>query len=891
MDKPIEREVGLVEMAPIVRPAELGATELAAALAKFPCHFNWGLDEKAFNQKLDDNLKTCLTHLNSTPTDITVHNFLGFIYCFKRDYAKARTHFNQCQALRPADQVSLANLAYCYLRQGNTAAAQEKLHALQQMPTNDETRGLQHWSHAYAHVRLYQYTNADEQYALAQKFLKDPRLHVLRGILCNREKRFRDALRLLAPANDGVYSDYLLFTHLGRAHGGLRQYQLAIECFEKASNTVPNDMGVIMQFYGKMLSSMRQDEQALKLLSDAINRQPTTYAYHQRGLLQLKSNNKKVKNSKKAEADFRQAIVLRASNFYAVTNLIQMLLEKKERAALEEALDLCLHYEQSFVPKATLYYLWGRCLAKLNNMASAEEKFLLALSRGDEDDDTLSYYRHAYNWLKQYYQNQHKESNDRLWHIKLLKLEVRANNYDSAISLFEVVRHECNDLPELHFCYGQALMAVGRNMDAIAAFNKAKQLYVIEKDKKNCDQLLATALLQEVEQERDMHRVVFYCLDIIQYTNLPAQLTQAYTTLSAALSQIIKKLPKEDVHYRFAAFAMDGLGSAEESQEIVTAAKRNIYESLGLFREASSESTRLHDQAAIQRCTEATGQEVSCTFSSETQKVLADLRFNYLKLKQAELKNDLVAQKELVNKLIEDGRKLLDYLFINFLKTKIHPPAAKLMGAFFPCVPESKDSRSLDERLQQYLSSRGEQRWIGLANPKVNFPKLYEFLLAIQPLKNPTYQWLRSLYDCRNKIAHETQLGLIIDINGANLNAIAFVEQFFFGVQNIIRDFYRAYSTDMKIPAPAMPELDPVDESAFFNNVLRMMTSIMQARTAAKQLAAKENSSAKPVECTPPAAGSIAAPVVLFPPAPATAALAKVAAPIPPLPAAASPKK
>lgn len=101
---------------------------------------------------------------------------------------------------------------------------------------------------------------------------------------------------------------------------------------------------------------------------------------------------------------------------------------------------------------------------------------------------------------------------------------------------------------------------------------------------------------------------------------------------------------------------------------------------------------------------------------------------------------------------IEEARKFLDYFFIAFCKSKY---GSIVHRAQFPRVPFDDTTKKEDANtlLQSWI-----KKTYRLKTFVHDYPKLFNYLLSIQPLINSQYEWLDDLYTVRNTLQHEKMI-------------------------------------------------------------------------------------------------------------------------------------
>jgi len=136
------------------------------------------------------------------------------------------------------------------------------------------------------------------------------------------------------------------------------------------------------------------------------------------------------------------------------------------------------------------------------------------------------------------------------------------------------------------------------------------------------------------------------------------------------------------------------------------------------------------------------------------------------------------------NLLLKEARNALDQAFLAFYQRHYGQTAhhkGKLIGIYFPIVPDVSGSETVDGRLTNYL-----EKQIKAKSFTTRFPEIYNFLLSVQPLTNHNYVWLQQLYRFANISKHESDVPEEPSYKGTKVNMIEFLTKAVVGVEIIL---------------------------------------------------------------------------------------------------------
>lgn len=399
------------------------------------CHHHWLLNSDKFNERLEKNLNTCLEHIEEKP-DPASYNFLGYIYVKKNKMSEAEDCFKKALVLgdHQQDPVALANLIWFYQTQGRTQEAQKHQERFFSIPENIR-KGYQCWSKAYAHVRLFEYTEAISLYDQAIQYLPNEyKFYLYKGILLNRKKRNKEAFEVLLNAEKLNQNDHLIFLHLARAReylsGSKNKKFIEVKGYlDQAFSLKPNDEDTLKS-YGILLTKKKKYQDAIDLFTSSIKGKPTTCAYHQRGKVY-----KEIKNFLLAQQDFEQAVALDPKNFTAVFDLIDLYIEIKEfnKALIQiQTLPERIHDNNPRALKA-----WGEVLIHLEEFNDAEKKFQKILKIPFASSKNKEEKKFAKNWLGNFYKENFEATQDVSFCIRLIELYMSQADQSAARDLVE----------------------------------------------------------------------------------------------------------------------------------------------------------------------------------------------------------------------------------------------------------------------------------------------------------------------------------------------------------------------------------------------------------------------------------------------------------------------
>lgn len=183
---------------------------------------------------------------------------------------------------------------------------------------------------------------------------------------------------------------------------------------------------------------------------------------------------------------------------------------------------------------------------------------------------------------------------------------------------------------------------------------------------------------------------------------------------------------------------------------------------------ASLELTRKLRQGFLARLKKHIGDERAGVLLRLYQKTLHVLRL---------LKQDPTSEEAsiLKNEVLVELRSQLDKAFLAFYRQHYGNPP-RHVGVYFPVVPNLNE-HTVQVQLESYFHRRIRQ-----ANFSIQHPDVFAFLLRIQPLHNPDYEWLAQLYRVRNTHAHDHDLPLQPVVDGAQLDMSIYLPQVVNGV-------------------------------------------------------------------------------------------------------------
>lgn len=137
----------------------------------------------------------------------------------------------------------------------------------------------------------------------------------------------------------------------------------------------------------------------------------------------------------------------------------------------------------------------------------------------------------------------------------------------------------------------------------------------------------------------------------------------------------------------------------------------------------------------------------------------------------------------LKNELIVECRSQLDKAFLECCRQQDEAGESgrkgRIPSRYFPVVPELK-GQTLDAQLRYYFKS------LSLPNFPEAHPELYAYLLRIQPLQNPAYQWLSDLYALANQQKHSHDLPLTPKIAGRAIDMVEYLPQLLDGLCELL---------------------------------------------------------------------------------------------------------
>lgn len=170
----------------------------------------------------------------------------------------------------------------------------------------------------------------------------------------------------------------------------------------------------------------------------------------------------------------------------------------------------------------------------------------------------------------------------------------------------------------------------------------------------------------------------------------------------------------------------------------------------------------------------------------------------------------------LKNELIVECRSLLDKAFLAFCRQQSGAePKGRIPSRYFPVISELK-AQTLDAQLRQQLKNNG------ILDFPEQHPLVYDYLLQIQPVKNPEFQWLSDLSLLANQQKHDHNLPETPEINGRAIKMAEFLPRLLDGVCELL----------LKLSEPTLTAADLVELR--FSVYFPMHTVITPAPAAAQ---------------------------------------------------------
>ena len=149
----------------------------------------------------------------------------------------------------------------------------------------------------------------------------------------------------------------------------------------------------------------------------------------------------------------------------------------------------------------------------------------------------------------------------------------------------------------------------------------------------------------------------------------------------------------------------------------------------------------------------------------------------------------------LKNELIVEYRSLLDKAFLAFCRQQSGAEQkGRIPSGYFPVVRELK-GQTLDAQLRQQLKNNG------ILDFPEQHPLVYDYLLQIQPLQNPAFQWLSDLSVLANRQKHDHNLPEIPEIEGRTIKMAEFLPRLLDGVCELL----------LKLSEPTLTAADLVE--------------------------------------------------------------------------------
>jgi len=143
------------------------------------------------------------------------------------------------------------------------------------------------------------------------------------------------------------------------------------------------------------------------------------------------------------------------------------------------------------------------------------------------------------------------------------------------------------------------------------------------------------------------------------------------------------------------------------------------------------------------------------------------------------------------NTLIVELRGQLDKAFLAFYRQHYDNPSqrgGRPLGVYFPVVPDLQN-RTVRERLEEYFTNM-----LRISDFSSDFPKQFNFLLAIQPLSNTNYIWLKQLYKLANVHKHDHDVLSTPNVDNVNIDMKVFLPKILDGVTELL---LRLFNPDM----------------------------------------------------------------------------------------------
>lgn len=190
-----------------------------------------------------------------------------------RDYEEMARSAEQALDLYP----NQATLYYFYaLALGRTGHPQDAIASIQQanlmVRSNPEMQAALQALLAEQHYTLEQIEKAEAAFNKAQEIIPGypPALQQYSLLLAEREERLEDAKNLIETALKKNPNNASYLATLGRVHYRMKNFEKAIEQFEKALTNGGNYLPQVLEFYGDALFQKGQEAEALKYWQEAL---------------------------------------------------------------------------------------------------------------------------------------------------------------------------------------------------------------------------------------------------------------------------------------------------------------------------------------------------------------------------------------------------------------------------------------------------------------------------------------------------------------------------------------------------------------------------------------------------------------------------------------------